>query len=206
MKEKFFAGGGILAAVLASFCCIGPLILAAIGMSGAGFIAPLAKYRPIFIGFTFALIGVAYYFTYGRKNKACCPGEKPKRRWAQEISLWAITAVAVGLAAFPYAWGHFGGAGTKEAILQDDLKIVALKVEGMTCASCAKTVKCAISEVKGVKAVRVDLKSGDVTVGFKKGLEPVPIQEVLEAVKKKGYNGYPIDGKMPLWEGGRVND
>ncbi|MFQ5863589.1 MAG: mercuric transporter MerT family protein [Candidatus Brocadiales bacterium] len=189
MRDKFLAGGGILAAVLASFCCIGPLILAAIGMSGASFIAPVAKYRPIFIGFTFALIGAAYYFTYWRKDKACCLEERPRRRWAQEISLWAITAVAVGLAAFPYAWGHFGGGDTGKAIVQNDLKIVTLKVEGMTCASCAKTVKSAISEVRGVKAVRVDLKSGEVRVGFEKGASLTFPSELLAVLEKKGYKG-----------------
>ncbi len=189
MKEKFLAGGGILAAVLASFCCIGPLILAAIGMGGAGFIAPVAKYRPIFIGFTFAFIGVAYYVTYRRKKKACCPGEKPKRRWAQEISLWAITALAVGLAAFPYAWGHLGDGGTEKAILQDNLKIITLNVEGMTCSSCADTVKSALSKVKGVKAVRVDLNAGAVVVGFENGLGLVSHLELLAVLEKKGYKG-----------------
>ena len=189
MKEKFFACGAILAAVLASSCCIGPLILAAIGMSGAGFIAPVAEYRPIFIGVTFALIGVAYYFTYWRKRKACCPGERPKRRLAHEISLWAITAVAVGLAAFPYAWGHFKGGGVEKAILQDDLKVVTLRVEGMTCSSCADTVKSAVSEVKGVKAVNVDLKNGEVEVGFEKGVSSASSPELLMALEKNGYKG-----------------
>lgn len=188
MKEKFLAGGGILAAGLASSCCIGPLILAAIGMSGAGFIAPVAEYRPIFIGLTFALIGVAYYFTYGRREKACCPGERPKRRWAQEISLWAITAVAVGLAAFPYAWDHFKDGGVEKAILQDDLKVVTLRVEGMTCSSCADTVKSAISEIEGVKAVSVRLKNGEVEVGFE-NTSSLAFSELLTVLEKKGYRG-----------------
>ena len=188
MKEKFLAGGGILAAVLASSCCIGPLILAAIGMSGAGFIAPVAEYRPIFIGLTFALIGVAYYFTYWRKKKACCARERPKRRWAQEISLWTITVVAVGLAAFPYAWGHFKGDGVEKAVLQDDLKVVTLRVEGMTCSSCADTVKSAISEIEGVKAVRVQLKNGEVEVGFE-NTSSLASSELLTVLEKNGYKG-----------------
>ncbi len=101
MKEKIFAGGSILTAILASSCCIGPLVLAAIGVSGASFFAPITKYRPIFIGITFALIGVSYYFTYGR-GKTCCQGESNKRRWAQEVPLWAITAIAVGLVVYTY--------------------------------------------------------------------------------------------------------
>src|SRR3989338_6837666 len=120
MRGKIFAGGSILTAILASSCCIGPLILASIGMSGLGFIGPIARYRPIFIGITFALIGVSYYFTYGRK-KTCCPGESTKRRWGQEAPLWIITAITIGLVAYAY---------TKEF----------LSKQGSNCASC-KTLK-----------------------------------------------------------------
>jgi len=193
MREKIFAGGSILTAILASSCCIGPLVLAAIGVGGASFFAPIAKFRPIFIGITFAFIGISYYFTYGRK-KACCPGESPKRRlWTQEIPLWVITVLAVGLTAFTYTKDYIGTRDVKTPLeSKGDYKIVNLHVDGITCAGCAKTVESALFKVRDVRAVSVDLKSGEVKVGFKKDLDSVPIQEVLESLKKKGYNGSPI--------------
>ncbi|HHT9120223.1 MAG TPA: mercuric transporter MerT family protein [Candidatus Hypogeohydataceae bacterium YC41] len=196
MKEKFFAGGSILTAVLASSCCIGPLVLAAIGVGGASFFVPIAKYEPIFIGITFAFIGVSYYFTYGRKT-ACCPGESAKRRlWTQEVPLWVITALAVGLTAFTYTKEYIGGKDGKATLLvsKSDYKIVTFLVEGVTCAGCAETIRSAVSKVSGVKAVNVDVKNGEVAVGFKKDLNFIPIQEVLDALKKKGYNSSLIGG------------
>jgi mercuric ion transport protein len=191
MKEKIFAGGSILTAILASSCCIGPLILASIGMSGLGFIDPIARYRPIFIGITFALIGVSYYFTYGRK-RACCPGESTNRRWTQEVPLWVITAVAVGLVAYAYTKEFVGRQERNPSSLNENLQTLTLKVEGITCEGCAETIRSTVFEVRDVKAVSVDLKSGEVNVGFKKDLDSVPIQEVLESLKKKGYNGFPL--------------
>ena len=49
-RGPLFAGG--LAAILASTCCLGPLILVALGFSGAwiGNLTALEPYRPIFIG------------------------------------------------------------------------------------------------------------------------------------------------------------
>lgn len=49
-RGALFAGG--LAAILASTCCLGPLILVALGFSGAwiGNLTALEPYRPIFIG------------------------------------------------------------------------------------------------------------------------------------------------------------
>ena len=45
------AAGG-LAAILASTCCLGPLVLVALGVSGAwiGNLTALEPYRPVFLG------------------------------------------------------------------------------------------------------------------------------------------------------------
>ncbi len=47
---RSFAGG--LAAITASTCCLGPLVLVALGFSGAwiGNLTVLEPYRPLFIG------------------------------------------------------------------------------------------------------------------------------------------------------------
>jgi mercuric ion transport protein len=44
--------GGGLAAILASACCLGPLVLVTLGFSGAwiGNLTALEPYRPLFIG------------------------------------------------------------------------------------------------------------------------------------------------------------
>ncbi|MFV2325740.1 mercuric transporter MerT family protein, partial [Escherichia coli] len=48
-RGALFAGG--LAAILASTCCLGPLVLVALGFSGAwiGNLTVLEPYRPLFI-------------------------------------------------------------------------------------------------------------------------------------------------------------
>ena len=57
------ATGGV-AAILASTCCLGPLVLVALGFSGAwiGNLTVLEPYRPIFIGTAL----VALFFAYRR--------------------------------------------------------------------------------------------------------------------------------------------
>ena len=57
-RGALFAGG--LAAILASTCCLGPLVLVALGFSGAwiGNLTVLEPYRPIFIGAAL----VAFFF------------------------------------------------------------------------------------------------------------------------------------------------
>jgi hypothetical protein len=40
-------GAAVLAALAASSCCIGPILLAALGLGGAGLFAGIAAYRPV---------------------------------------------------------------------------------------------------------------------------------------------------------------
>ncbi|MDO8125816.1 MAG: heavy metal-associated domain-containing protein [Candidatus Brocadiales bacterium] len=61
-------------------------------------------------------------------------------------------------------------------------------MEGMTCASCAETVKSALSEVKGVRDVKVQLKNGEVEVGFE-NTSSLASSELLTVLEKNGYEG-----------------
>lgn len=95
-----------LAAFLASICCLGPLVLVAIGVSGAwiGNLTVLEPYRPIFIGAALVALFFAYRRIF-RPAKACKPGEVcavPQVKTAQKI-IFVIVAALTGIAlAFPY--------------------------------------------------------------------------------------------------------
>src|SRR6266851_5223734 len=57
--EKLLAAGGVLGALAASSCCIVPLVLFSLGVSGAwiGNLTRLAPYQPYFIAATAACLG-----------------------------------------------------------------------------------------------------------------------------------------------------
>ena len=99
-------GIGGLAAVLASICCLGPLVLVAIGFSGAwiGNLTVLEPYRPIFIGAALVALFFAYRRIF-RPAQACKPEEVcavPHVKAAQKV-IFVIVAALTGIAlAFPY--------------------------------------------------------------------------------------------------------
>lgn len=82
------AVGSVVAAALASACCLGPLLLGAIGAGGlAAAAVRLEPFRPIFVGGTALLLAFAFYGAY-RRTPACdangsCPA--PSRRIARLI-------------------------------------------------------------------------------------------------------------------------
>ena len=67
---------GGLAAILASTCCLGPLMLVGLGFSGAwiGNLTVLEPYRPLFIGAALVAMVFAYRRIF-RPARACEPGE-----------------------------------------------------------------------------------------------------------------------------------
>lgn len=74
-SRSALAAGG-LAAILASTCCLGPLVLVALGFSGAwiGNLTVLEPYRPIFIGAALVALFFAWRHIF-RPAHACQPGE-----------------------------------------------------------------------------------------------------------------------------------
>jgi mercuric ion transport protein len=103
-RGALFAGG--LAAILASTCCLGPLVLVALGFSGAwiGNVTVLEPYRPIFLGVAL----VAMFFAYRRIFRPvqdCKPGEVcaiPQVLSTYKIIFWVVVALVLVALGFPY--------------------------------------------------------------------------------------------------------
>jgi mercuric ion transport protein len=76
-QQTLVAAGGLLGALAASSCCILPLTLFGLGVSGAwiGNFTRLAPYQPWFIAATMALLGYGYWLVYRSSRLACADGE-----------------------------------------------------------------------------------------------------------------------------------
>ncbi len=97
---------GILTAVGASICCVGPLVLLALGVSGAwiGSLTALEPYRPIFIGLTLLFLALAFYRLYFAR-RACTPGSacaNPRTLKHQRLAFWIVTVLVLGLISVPW--------------------------------------------------------------------------------------------------------
>ena len=75
--QKLLAAGGVIGALLASSCCIVPLVLFGLGVSGAWIanLTRLAPYQPYFIAATVACLAGGYGLLYRSHRRACTDGQ-----------------------------------------------------------------------------------------------------------------------------------
>jgi copper chaperone CopZ len=143
--------GAVAAAIAASACCLVPAVLAVVGVSGVGFAASLAPYRVYFLVATGVALAAGFWFAY-RPQKDACGCEAPRSRRAARVGLWIAAVVSVAAAAYPLVVGGnatAGSGGVARATLH-------LRVSGMDCKPCAKTIAARLDEVPGVVSATVD--------------------------------------------------
>ena len=105
-RARWIAAGGILGALAASSCCILPLALFSLGISGAWIanFTALAPYKPYFAAGTIALLGYGYYLVYVRPKQACSDGScaRPLPNRVVKSSLWIATGLVIIALAFDF--------------------------------------------------------------------------------------------------------
>ena len=102
--ERMAAAGSVVSGIVASACCIGPVALGPMGISGAAFAHRFEPFRPYLLVLTYTLLGAAFFLTY-RPRAACGPGEAcgmPRASRVGKAALWMAAILVVLATAFPW--------------------------------------------------------------------------------------------------------
>lgn len=98
--------GAVLAAIGASVCCVVPLVLVLMGISGAWIanLTALDAWRPWFSGATLICLALAFRMLYGPASRCQVDGEcvDPRVLRRRRRGLWVATSLIVLLLLFPY--------------------------------------------------------------------------------------------------------
>ena len=89
--------GGLLGALVASSCCIMPLVLFGLGVSGTwiGNLTRLAPYQPIFIAASLACLGAGAWLTRRESKRACAEGKACARPLPNRLVKTALIVAAL---------------------------------------------------------------------------------------------------------------
>ena len=103
---SLLAVGGVLAAVGASSCCVLPLALFMLGVSGAwiGNLTALAPYQPLFVAAAVVLIGIGFRQVYRKPAAVCADSDcaTPASHRLAKAGLWTAALLVAAALAFPY--------------------------------------------------------------------------------------------------------
>lgn len=178
--------GSLVSAIMASICCIGPIVLAVLGVGGAGLFSKFVNLRPYLIGITVVLLGLAFYLTYRKRKVKCEDGTCEIRRalkW-NKIALRMATVLIVFFLAFPYLAGRLN-TNSANNHMNGEISEVIITVGGMICSGCEFNVENAIKKYNGILNAKADYKKGEAHVKFEKG--KVSVNDMMKAINKAGY-------------------
>lgn len=103
--------GSIIAGVAASTCCLGPLVLLALGISGSwiGNLSALEPYRPVLIGITLVFLGLAFRKLYLLPQSCAvdAPCARPSNLRRQRIIFWIVSVFVLIIMSFPWYGPYF---------------------------------------------------------------------------------------------------
>jgi len=96
----------VVAAIGASLCCVAPLVLITLGISGAWIsqLTALEPYSPIFSAITLLFLFLAFRKLY-LIPRQCSPGDScalPGTLRNQRIIFWLVTVAVIAIITFPY--------------------------------------------------------------------------------------------------------
>jgi len=195
-RSSLFMTSSVVAAILASFCCILPIVFALTGFTVIGASALFAEWRPYLLAATFGLLGFGFYFAYRPARSNCGPGgvgTMPAPKRSGRLMLWLATAAVVIFAAFPY----FSGTVAELLLSQSDsaaaqtsqgppnLQHASIAIEGMDCAACATAIENKLKAVPGVREAKVSFEQGTAEVDYETGAASV--EQLEKAVQEAGY-------------------
>lgn len=204
--QKASLGGSILAAITASLCCIGPLIAVGLGAGGFAASAAFEKWRPVFLGVTFALLALAWYLTYRKPKVACEEGAacatKLVAKW-NKVVLWFATAFVLVAAVFPSLSSAILQANQSSAdaccappaVAAGNNAELSVKIPSMDCAACAAGIQSMLRKQTGVQTAQVNFDTKVAVVRY--DAAKISPEKIVAAIDQTGFKAEPttIKGK-----------
>jgi len=193
--------GAVMAGLVASLCCLGPLLFAVLGLGAFGLAGIFAAARPYLLVLAVLLLAFGFYRAYFRRDQACAPGEacatKPTSRLGR-VGLWVASVAVLAFALSPYYAGRMAAAlviknppvpaptvpTTNEAV-NASIESVTIQVEGMDCSACEAPIRAALQQTPGVRNADVSYKRGDARVEFDP--KQANAEQLKRAIDSTGY-------------------
>ncbi len=178
--------GGLYATLISSICCIIPLLLLILGF-GLTVGLVISGFRPYFIIGGIVFIGIYIFVHIRKKSRKCACSTSEMIRREEKFILSTVFTFAIGfllvnllviplLSSFVLAKGDDINSPDHGRLMG-----VKLKIDGMTCESCAGIIQEKLLNTKGVVKADISYKDGTGTVIYDPDL--ISVKQIVERIK-----------------------
>ena len=175
---------GAISGILASLCCIGPLVVVLFGLGSISFALSISQYRPYFLGLGFLFMIGAIFLHLNKKSKTCgmnclsIEGIKKEKIFliSTILSMVVIYILAIYVlvpAISPTIYNSMiqnpivqAGSTLNQINENLDLRILDLKISGMTCTGCSSGIQSILQSLDGVVEAKVSYSEGNGEVKY----------------------------------------
>lgn len=183
----------IASALLASSCCVLPLLLLGMtllgigtaGLAGASTVLGSLKWYLFPMGIVG--LGLSYYLYFREKKKCATEACRMVNQRLTKLMLIVSTVVIAGFllwSVYPYVLGSDALSASPPA--DPEHAVAVLAVEGMTCGGCEIAVGRALRAVAGVDSVKVSYPEERAIIWY--GHADATVEQFASALDQVGYN------------------
>lgn len=177
---------GLVSAILGSACCVGPALLAVLGVFGfaGGF---FATYHWYFIAAGAIGVSAAWWQYRREQRKLRAVAARMRNEGVTRAILVFATALIVmvtGLDAYPLLARRPASAVAEASSLKAQ-SLIVIPTAGMDCAICAVPIKARLKQLPGVSSVDVSVQKATVSVKY----DPAKVkpEQLVAAIDSTGY-------------------
>lgn len=177
---------GLISAVLGSACCVGPALLAFVGVVGfaGGF---FSRYHWVFIGVGAVGVVTAWWqFARERRQLRAAATRMRNENVTRDILVFstAVIVAVFGFSTYPRL-AQRASVPTAAAAATANMRSITLPVSGMDCPICAVPIKERLHKLAGVADVDVNVPKGTVSVHY----DPTRVkpEQLVTTINSTGY-------------------
>lgn len=187
-----WAGAGVMTAIVASLCCITPVLAMIAGTGGiAASFSWLEPSRIYITGITVIILGFAWYLKLRpripEEIQCTCEEDAKSSFWQSKMFLGMVTVLTAILLAFPYYSDVFYPETKKEVSITTPgaIQTLQLNIKGLTCEACDSHVAHAAMGVEGVIEASADFRNGKAVIKFNH--TKTTEDQIIKTIDATGY-------------------
>jgi len=190
MQDKKIISTGVITAVMASLCCVAPLLalITGVGTLATAFswVEPL---RPYLMVASVTVLGWAWYQKLKKQPEdACgCDPEIQQNFLQTKAFLAIVTLFSALMLLFPYYSAQLYPTEKNKVLttVPDNQQTVTYQVNGMTCTGCEANIHYQIKQLTGIQHATVSYESQQAIVVY--DTVQVTKEDIGKAIEAAGY-------------------